>query len=122
MWNEEQRLFFHTMRQPEMRIMRKALWNIKYSQDIAWSEVESWAILILSEKAWMLETNFFQLYTPDSNFPPDDFSFWYIHCDEMNFCKCEHCGFWRKAHKRNYKSFFRLFQMRREENSHVCNI
>lgn len=93
---ERRRLFIHTMRQPEMRLMRLALRHMRDDAGVDWrmaiNEIGIWP-----GYCWQLLTNRYQVYTFGSENPSyEDFYFEWVHDSGNAACKCEMCEYIRE--------------------------
>ena len=55
--HERRRLFFAVMRRPEMRLVRAALWDLKWEHDTPWEGVTELEIAVFKTGIWILRTD-----------------------------------------------------------------
>jgi hypothetical protein len=100
---ERRRLFFSAMRRPEMRVLRAALWEMRWEHDIDWRdltklEIESMQHLSDNDATWMLTTDHHLIYCMDPASGPFHFYVVRLHDDSDPCCECEWCHEQRICH------------------------
>lgn len=98
-YRERRRLFFATMRRPEMRWVREAFKHLKHDQGIDWRTIQSiefdppWEIDGFSKQSWIMTTDTFvtMLLDPSRYDGIEDFSTYLFHDANNAYCECIWC-------------------------------
>lgn len=93
---ERRRLFFASMRHPEMRVLREALQHLHIDQGIDWRAIQCMGMFRYGtdDSCWMMITDRLVVacLCPDK---PDlgiyDFSTYHTHVEDDPACKCDVC-------------------------------
>lgn len=98
---DERGLFISTMRHPEMRLLRAALWDLKWEHGIDWTSITSLEITPQQPPytdCWMLETgNHLSIcYWPQDEKP--EFTVVRLHDASDPLCECDYCREARICH------------------------
>jgi len=93
---ERRRLFIHTMRQPEMRMLYKALWHLKWDKGVDWRAIKTMEMERYGSynDCWLLLTDHWLVTTLQANKPDlsiDDFLAFLLHDDTDPLCECSDC-------------------------------
>lgn len=93
---EYRRLFFAVMRQPEMRVLRLALFHLKWGKGIDWREIQEIEVSPPGDldRCWMLTTEKYLVVCLDALNPHltyEDFYFIWTHQETNPACPCEFC-------------------------------
>lgn len=90
---ERRRLFFAAMRSPEMRLLRDALWELKWEHNIPWETITSLEILPneMSSTTWILLTDHHMVLCLYPDDVPPHFYVDRLHDDADPLCECEYC-------------------------------
>lgn len=89
-YHERRRLFFAAMRRPEMRLLRAALWDLKWEHGIEWRTLTQLTI-DLCFAGWMLITDHHLSFCYDPDDPHPFFHVLRLHDADDPRCPCEDC-------------------------------
>ena|SRR5579859_6516315 len=95
-YRERRILFFRAMRHPEMRLLYKALWHLKWDKGVDISSIQSLDMERYGScnDCWLLLTDKWLVTTLQANNPDldvDDFLSFRLHDDTDPFCGCSDC-------------------------------